>query len=146
MSFAFKSARALFLLESQRGRVGTGGVAGGNIEREQGEESECSEGAKEPNGEKEQEAESQSGGGAVVLGSLALECTLQRAGLMQMHTHTHTHTHTHVLCVRVCIYTMFFMNLHFFRRNEANRHANSKNLLIRHGFLYNEASRYSICF
>jgi hypothetical protein len=47
--------------------VVTGGGAGGGVEREQGEESECSEEAKEANGEKEREVEGHSGEGAVVL-------------------------------------------------------------------------------
>ena len=47
----------------QRGRGRTGGVAG-DVEREPGEEPDCTE---EANGEKEQEVEGQSGGGAVVL-------------------------------------------------------------------------------
>ena len=53
-----------------RGRNGTGGGAGG-VEREQGEESECTEVAKKANGEKEQWRGS--GGGAVVLRSLVQE-------------------------------------------------------------------------
>ena len=52
------------LEKRQRGRGGTGGGAGGGVEREQGEASECTEEAKEANGEKEQEVEGQSGGGA----------------------------------------------------------------------------------
>jgi hypothetical protein len=51
------------LEKRQRGRGGTGGGAGGGVVREQGEELECSEEAKEANGEKEQEV----GGGPVVL-------------------------------------------------------------------------------
>ena len=44
----------------------TGSGAGGGVEREKGEESECTEEAKEANGEKEQEVEGQwrRGGGA----------------------------------------------------------------------------------
>jgi hypothetical protein len=51
----------------QRGRDGPGGGAGGGVEREQGEESECKEVAKEATGEKEQEVEEQwrRGGGAL---------------------------------------------------------------------------------
>jgi hypothetical protein len=45
------------LEKRQRGREGTGGGARGGVEREQGEESECSEEAKEANGKKEQEVE-----------------------------------------------------------------------------------------
>ena len=51
----------------QRGRGGTGGGAGAGVEQEQGEASECTEEAKEANGEKEQEVEGQSGGKEAVL-------------------------------------------------------------------------------
>ena len=54
------------LEKRQRGRGGTGGGVRGGDEREQGEESECSDEAKEANGEKESRRwEGQSGGGAV---------------------------------------------------------------------------------
>ena len=43
----------------QRGRGGTGGGAGGVVEREQGEASKCSEEAQKANGEKDQEVEGQ---------------------------------------------------------------------------------------
>ena len=55
------------LEKRQRGRGGTGGGEGGGVEREQGEASECTEEAMEANGEKEQEVECQSVGGAVVV-------------------------------------------------------------------------------
>ena len=53
----------------ERGRGGTGG-AGGGVEREHVEESECSEEAKEANGEKVQVAEGQwrRGSGALKFG------------------------------------------------------------------------------
>ncbi len=54
-------------LEKRQGE--TGGTSGGavrDVERKQGEESECLEEAKEASEEKEQEAEGQSGGGAIV--------------------------------------------------------------------------------
>ena len=53
------------LEKRQRGRGGTGGGEGGGVEREQGEASECTEEAQEANGEKEEEVEGPSGGGAV---------------------------------------------------------------------------------
>ncbi len=49
------------LKKRQRVRAGTGG-AGGGLEREHGEESECTEEAKEANGDKEQAMEGQSAG------------------------------------------------------------------------------------
>ena len=50
------------LEKRQRGRGGTGGVAG-DVEREPGEEPDCTE---EANGEKEQEVKGQSGGVVVL--------------------------------------------------------------------------------
>ena len=55
------------LQKRQRERGIIGGDAGGGDEREQGEASECTEEAMEANGEKEQEVECQSVGGAVVV-------------------------------------------------------------------------------
>jgi hypothetical protein len=55
------------LQKRYRGRGGTGGGAGAGVEQEQGEASECTEEAMEANGEKEQEVECQSVGGAVVV-------------------------------------------------------------------------------
>ena len=54
------------LQKRQRGRGGTGGSAGGGVEREQGEESECAEGAKEANVEKE--VQWRRGGGVLKFG------------------------------------------------------------------------------
>ena len=60
------------LEKRQRGRGGTGGGAGGGVEREQGEAPECSEEAKETNGEIEQEVlrgrQWRRGGGALKFG------------------------------------------------------------------------------
>ena len=58
------------LEKRQRGRGGTGGGAGGGVDREQGEVSQCSEEAKEANGEKKQEAAGQwlRGSGALKFG------------------------------------------------------------------------------
>ena len=69
-------SRSWWWWKRQRGRGGTGGGAGGGVEREQGEASECTEEAQEANGEKEQEVEGQSGGGAVAEGRWCFEVRL----------------------------------------------------------------------
>jgi hypothetical protein len=55
------------LEKRQRGRGGTGGGAGGVVEREQGEASKCSEEAQKANGEKDQEVGGQLRRGADAL-------------------------------------------------------------------------------